>query len=63
MLPRKGTNLFMKDNLYAGFSKKQIDKAIACSNQEELLKLFHEDDVGLHQGHQQASLGDTNDKK
>ena len=29
----------MKEDLYAEFSKEQIDKAKACSTQEELLKL------------------------
>ena len=35
----------MKENLYADFSKEQIDKTKACSNQEELLKR-----AGLEEG-------------
>ena len=44
----------MKEDLYADFSKEQIDKAKACSNQEELLKL-----AGVEEGEHAEKRSDA----
>ena len=44
----------MKEDLYADFSKEQIDKTKACSNQEELLKL-----AGLEEGEHAEKRSDA----